>query len=158
MRIEINTPAMIGKGFTSKREKQADDSEAVVGHLKFDKAIVHREVIDALCGRFPGWAGGAFFDEQGVPYTRCKISLPKLSLTFTGAIRGNNDEDVLTLVEATFGGIEITLCDKGALLAGELAWKVGGDETANCEPLQGRLCLLYGSLRDAEQGDLLKAA
>lgn len=157
MRVEIETTATIGKGVSIKREKGSDDIEVVVAHLKFDNALVPREVIDELLGQDIGWAQHCLFNELGAPIGHIELSLPRLKLTATGKIRGV-DGDAITLTEAAFDSITLTLTDKGALLSGALAWKVAGDEVSYLEPLLGRICVIHWIAQDGGQQDLLRAA
>lgn len=105
-RFEVVTVGKVGKGLTVKREKQADDTEVVVAHLKFAGMDIDRDAISRLCGRALGWSDAAFFDSYGAPVIRGSLSLPDLALTVTGLIRGNSQETSLSLMQADLFGIE----------------------------------------------------
>lgn len=157
MYTEIETTAQLSKGMTIKREKEGD-VEVLVAHLKFDGALIQREIIDELVGQRIGWAQSCLFDEQGAPIGHIDISLPRLVAQVTGKIRGVKDDDSITLSQAFLDGVSLSLFDNGALLSGALAWKVAGDEASDLEPLLGRLCALHWVIQDGGQRDMLKAA
>lgn len=156
MRVEIETAVEIGKGVSIKREKAEDDTEVVIAHLKFAGGKVQYEVIDELCCQPIGWAQHSFFNELGAPVAPIIVDLPRFAAEATGKIRGIQHGESITLTQADIDGVTLTLCDNGALLAADLAWKIAGDEASDLEPLLGRLCGFHVVVQDAEQGDMLK--
>lgn len=157
MRLTITSIATMGKGISAKREKQDDDTQATIAHLKFAGLFVTREEIDALCGQPAGWCG-RFYDEGGAPVLRASLALLKRAYTVIGAIRHDAGGDALAFTEATVSGMAITFTNLGGELSGELTWQACGDEIADAEPLLGQLTRVEWTVRDNEQADLLRYA
>jgi len=158
MHIDIDSVAKIAKGFTQKIEKQDDDIELVIGHLKFADCIVSREAIDEFCGQAIGWSESCLYDEFGYPRFRGIIELPFLVAEFTGVVRGVAELDRIELVNAELSSITLTLGKMGATLSGEITWQVAGDESSGLEPLLGKLCAVRFVLSKPEQQDLVTQA
>lgn len=159
MRLTITSVATMGKGLSAKREKQDDDTQATIAHLKFAGLFLKREEIDALCCQPAGWCD-AFYDDNGSPLLRAILSLPKREYTVVGRVQHNADASVgsLAFTDATLSGMAVTFTDLGGELSGELRWTAAGDEIADAEPLLGQLARVEWLVRDAEQGDLLRDA
>jgi len=157
MKLKITSVATMGKGISAKREKQDDDTVATIAHLKFGKLFVTREEIDALCGQPEGWCA-AFYDDNGAPLVRASLVLLKREYTVIGAIKhAAGAGDSLAFTDATLAGMAIDFTQLGGELSGELTWQAAGDEIADAEPLLGDLARVEWTVRDADQGDLLKA-
>lgn len=152
--MQLNTVATIGKSLSVKREKQPDETEALVAHLKFTDALLDRDTINRIVGANVGF----LFDELGAPVARLVLGLPRLALTATGAIHGSTERaDLrLTLADAELSGIEIALADKAGNLSAELTWKAAGDEVSDIEGLLGQLCVVDFALEDGGQADLFR--
>lgn len=158
MRITITSVAKMGKGISAKREKQDDDTEATIAHLKFAGLFVTRDEIDVLCGQASGWCS-LFYDDNGAPVLRASLSLLKREYTVIGTVKGHADaQGSLAFVQATLSGMAVTFTNLGGELSGELTWEAGGDEISDAEALLGQLARVEWTVRDDEQGDLLKAA
>lgn len=159
MHVTLNTVGRLGKSISIKREKQADDTEAVVVHLKITDIIITREELDELLCMPIGWSQQTLYGEQGEPYLQASITLHKFAATVTGRIKGaaGTDEGI-ALTQADWSGATVELKRNSALLSGTVSWLVAGDEAGDIEPLIGRDCMLHVVIQDAQQGDLLKAA
>jgi hypothetical protein len=156
--IHINATATLAKTFSVKREKQADDSENVVAHLKIADVAIDRDQIDVLCGQPVGWSTGALFDELGAPRARLSLSLvPRARLTLSGVIDGGKKphDPQLKLKEADVDAIVIDLTNLGALLCCQLSWTADGDEVNDVADMLGKVCNINVTLQDGAQGDLL---
>lgn len=46
MTINIHSTCLVAKSFSVKREKQSDESEKIVAHLKITDALVDREQLE----------------------------------------------------------------------------------------------------------------
>lgn len=154
MHLTIDTIADVAKGFALKREKQDDDTECAVAHLKFTGLRLDRDQLDELLGRAIGWTTASFYDELGAPFARCVLSFPKLEFEVTGTIRGPQ-KPRLTLKQATLSGLDVALADKCVLVSGELAWEAAGDEVTDVETLLGQTCGVVWTIRDGGQQDML---
>ena len=158
-RITIESILTCGKTFSAKREKQSDESEKVVAHLKFSALFAERHVLDELVGRPVGWSQGALYDEMGAPIAALEIGLPALVLEVNGTLAHTaTAKDKLKLMGAELSGVTAALTKLGVLLSGDLSWPVAGDECTDVEPLLGQLCQAKLTLSAPKQGDLLKAA
>jgi len=154
--IIINSTAEIAKGFTQRREKKPDDNEAIIGHLKFSCCFVPRETIDELCGMDIGWSQSSMFDEHGDPLVWCDLSLFRFTAELTGTIAGIKPSDKLTISNARISNVVLTLTKQGALMAGEIAWEIAGDESSDLVPLQGNECRVHIALQDSGQQDMVE--
>lgn len=161
MTIQIDATCEVAKTFSVKREKGPDDVEVVVAHLKVADVLLSRDQLDEVAGMPIGWSYTALFDDQGAPYQRMTLGIPRLDLTATGVIRGGSEDEPrapsLTLRDATVSGIELDLTTYGALLSCGLAWKAAGDEVDDIADLLGKLCGFRVTLADGGQRDLLAA-
>ena len=159
MPIQINATCEVAKSFSVKREKIDDGTEIVVAHLKVADVMLDREQIDEIVGLPIGWSQSALFDDQGAPYRRFTIGVPRTDLAATGVIRGGRDDDgpSLTLRDAELSAITLDLTTLGALLSCGLAWRAAGDEVDDIADLLGKLCAFSVSLVDGGQRDLLAA-
>lgn len=159
MSIRISATCEVAKSFSVKREKRDDDTEAVIAHLKIADVMLDREQIDEVIGLPIGWAQSALFDEQGAPYRRLTLGVPRTDLTLTGTIAGGDKPDSprLTLKDAEVSGITLDLTTLGALLSCGLAWVAAGDEVDDIADMLGKLCGFHVVLTDGGQGDLLAA-
>lgn len=155
MNIIINSTADIAKGFTQRREKLADDKEAIVGHLKFSCCFVPRETIDELCNMTIGWSQSCLFDEVGDPLVWCELHLFRLKTECTGTITGIKADQNLTISNAELSNVVLTLTKQGALMAAEIAWEIAGDESSDLVPLQGNECRVHWALTDSGQVDMI---
>jgi len=158
MHIVIESVAFIGKGFTQKREKKPDDTEAVFGHLKFNDCVVTREIIDEIFMLPIGWTQASLYDDHGLPLVRMDLSLPIFECMLTGVIGGINPEDTLKIANAKLTGVGLILGKMGAKLSGEIIWEIAGDESADLIPLQGNECRVNWVLQHQEQPDMFKTA
>lgn len=159
MTIEIEATCEVAKSFSVKREKRDDGTEIVVAHLKVADVMLDRDQIDEIVGLPIGWSQSALFDDQGAPYRRFTIGVPRTDLAATGVIRGGRDDDgpSLTLRDAELSAITLDLTTLGALLSCGLAWRAAGDEVDDIADLLGKLCAIRVVLTDGGQGDLLAA-
>lgn len=158
MRLTITSVATMGKGISAKREKQDDDTVATIAHLRFGKLFVTRDEIDALCGQPSGWCS-QFYDDNGAPVLRASLVLVKREYTVIGAIKhAAGAGDSLAFTDATVAGMAIDFTELGGELSGELRWTAAGDEIADAEPLLGQMTRVEWTVRDADQGDLLRDA
>lgn len=156
MNIRIESVLKVGKGITVKIEKQPDDTEKAIAHLKFSEALITREHLDQLVTGVIGSLWPALYDESGAPIARMTIGLPYLEVVLGGTISGNkNKRESLALIQATLTGVEMALVPNGAHLSGELTWEAAGDEVSDAEPLLGQLCACNWTIDDRRQGDLL---
>lgn len=160
MTIHISATCEVAKSLSVKREKRDDDTEAVIAHLKVADVMLDREQIDEIVGLPIGWSQHSLFDEQGAPYRRFAIGVPRTDLAATGVIRGGRDDDgpSLTLRDAEVSSIALDLTTHGALLSCGLAWKAAGDEVDDIADLLGKLCAIEVVIEDGGQGDLLRPA
>ncbi|CAB4242215.1 hypothetical protein UFOVP83_33 [uncultured Caudovirales phage] len=156
MTIVIESTADIAKGFTQKREKRPDDTEAIMGHLKFSECFVPRETIDELCGLDIGWSQQALFDEFGDPLVWLEMTVPGLEADVTGVINGIKPNDLLKINTAQLTGVKLKLTQKGALLSGEIAWVIAGDESSDLVPLQGNVCRVKWVIETPAQIDMIE--
>lgn len=159
MPIQINATCEVAKSFSVKREKIDDGTEIVIAHLKIAEVMLDRDQIDEVVGLPIGWSSSALFDDQGAPYRRFSIGVPRTDLCATGVIRGGRDDKgpSLTLRHAELSAITLDLTTLGALLSCGLAWKAAGDEVDDIADLLGKLCGFRVSLTDGGQRDLLAA-
>jgi len=159
MSIRIESVLKLGKGITVKIEKQPDDTEKAIVHLKFAECIITREMIDEFITGVVGLVAPSLFDELGAPIARMVIGLPHLEVGVTGRINGNvSKSESLAITNATLGSIEIALIPNGGHLSGELTWEAAGDEISDAERLLGATCACAWIVEDGRQPDLLKAA
>lgn len=159
MYIHINNcVAKIAKGFTQRREKKPDDTEAVIGHLKFSGCLIDRETIDEICGMPLGWSQGALFDEFGAPFVWGNLDHWRFECDLTGTITGIKPTESLTIANAKLSNIVLAFDKMGAQLSGEIAWEIAGDESQELVPLQGNECRVVWVLQDSGQQDLVKQA
>lgn len=158
--MQITTTATLAKTLTVKREKRDEDSEAVIGHLKFGDAFVSKLDIDFLlgvqCEQDVPWAHNVLFTQLGAPRARLTLSAPDRALTASVRITGVKDEE-MHVAGGTLKGIVLTLEKSGALLSGEFTWEVAGDEVSDLETMLGKECRVDMSLTDGGQADLLSA-
>lgn len=154
--MNLSTILAVGKGLAIKREKADDDSEQTFAHLKFTDLQVKREEVTNLCAQRAGWCETSFFDELGAPLGKWTLVLHETAFTVTGHISGPGGKDKMNLVEATLDSIEVTFTKLGAVVSGQLAWKIAGDEAGDAEPLLGRECLAVWVLEDGGQQDMLR--
>lgn len=159
MRLTITSVATVGKSLSAKREKQDDDTQATIAHLKFAGLFLLRDEIDALCGQAPGWCA-AFYDDNGAPVLRASLSLLKREYTVIGRLAHSADRTLgaLTFTDATLASMAVAFTELGGELSGELIWQAAGDEISDVEPLLGQLTRVEWTIRDEEQGDLLRNA
>ena len=75
MTIHLKSTCEVAKTFSVKREKQGDDSEIVVAHLKIADCLIDRYQLDELCGQAIGWSTGALYDDLGAPLARVTLTL-----------------------------------------------------------------------------------
>lgn len=157
--IHLNTVATLGKTFSAKREEASKDGpQEVVAHLKFSGLFVTRDIIAALCRQPADWPDQALYDELGAPRFKCSIALLDRKFSCTGTIRGPDENQSLTLLQANLTGIEVTLTELGGQVAGALSWTAKGDEVEDVTELLGAVCKVEARLTDGEQQDLLKDA
>lgn len=154
--MNLSTILAVGKGLAIKREKADDNTGQTFAHLKFTDLFVKREEVTELCRQRPGWCETSFFDELGAPLGAWSLTLHETQFTVTGSIAGPGGKDKLKLTEATLEGIEVTFTKLGAVVSGQLVWKIAGDEASDAEPLLGRECLAVWVLEDGGQQDMLR--
>lgn len=153
-----NGIATIAKGFTQKREKRADDTEAVFGHLKFSKLEVTREIIDELRKRPIGHTQKHDFNTHGLPISFDVINLEPRDLSLTGSVTGTQHEDGVSFNTARLESVTLELCKLGAWMSGEIIWELAGDESGDLVPLHGNECKVNWVIQDARQEDLVDRA
>lgn len=159
MSIEIDSVCAIAKGMAVKREKQPDKTEATIAHLAFSHCMVTRETIDQLLGLPIGWSQRALFDDLGAPYVRMTLGIEDIAFEINGTIRGNkNKGEFMRFAQGTLASISIELRDKGALVSGEITWKVAGDEVSDVEPVLAQTVACHFVLLDPRQADMLVEA
>lgn len=151
MRIDLKSIATIGKSLTIKREKDSNDVEIVVAHLKFSGAFLQRDQIDELCQLERGWAQSCLFWEDGLPRGHMSIDLLKFSGSVTGSIGDSKAKIMLANAELT--DVSFTLTKLGASLDGHLAWPIAGDEASDVESLLGQECEIHWLIVGPEQSD-----
>lgn len=154
MYLTIDTVADIGKGLSVKREKQEDNTERAIAHLKFTGLKLDRDQLDELVCRAIGWTTMCFYDELGAPFAHCVLAFPRLELEVTGVVKGPGHAG-LRLAQATLTSVEVALADKCVLVSGELAWEAAGDEVSDIEALLGQTCGIVWTIRDDQQQDLI---
>ncbi len=158
MNIHIDSVADIGKTFNIKREKIADETKRVIGHLKFANLLVPRESLDEFMGQPSGWAQRSLYDPLGAPIAQMEVSLPLFNACVTGVIRGVTEREVIKLTQAILSGVSYIVTNLGAKINGELTWEAAGDEVSDLEPLLDKKCAVVWVVQDAGQADLLRAA
>jgi hypothetical protein len=161
MSIHINATCQVAKSFSVKREKQADDSETVVAHLKVGEIMLDRDQLDELCAQPIGWSAGALFDEFGAPRAHLSLVLtPRGKVTLSGVVDGGKKpaDPRLKLKDADVGSIMLDLTKLGAMLSCQLSWAAAGDEVDDIADMLGKTCNIVAVLEDGGQGDLLDSA
>jgi hypothetical protein len=156
--IEIESVATLAKSFSVKREKDGDDAEHVIAHLKFSETFVSRDTIDEICGQAIGWSTMALFDEQGAPLFRCDISLPSAEWSCTATISGPDGRPSLKVAQATLDSAVLTPTTLGAVLAGQLSWVAKGDEVEDVTDMLGAVVTFHATLNGSGQVDAFKDA
>lgn len=154
MHLTIDTVADIGKGLSVKREKQKDNTERAIAHLKFTGLKLDRDQLDELVCRAIGWTTMCFYDELGAPFAHCVLAFPRLELEVSGVVKGPGRAG-LRLAQATLTSVEVALADKCVLVSGELVWEAAGDEVSDIEALLGQTCGTVWTIRDDRRQDLL---
>lgn len=152
--MKISSVATVGKSLAIKREKDEDEGERVVAHLKFTDCFVSREEVDALCGQPEGWSRRSLFDELGAPIAKLEIAILKRDLTASVKLSDQGTE--MHVAGGKLTGMALLLNKSGALLSGELSWLVAGDEVSDVETILGQIVRADLNLTDGEQGDLLR--
>ena len=157
MTIHLKSTCEVAKAFSVRREKQPDDAEIVVAHLKIADCQIDRDQLDELCGQPVGWSTGALYDELGAPLARVTLTLHRSDWTAAGVIRGGDKstDPRLTLKDAELSAVTLELAPLGALLACQLSWAAAGDEVDDIADMLGKLCGVDLVLTDGGQGDLL---
>lgn len=157
MSIKLSATCDVAKSFAVKREKQADDTETVVAHLKISDVLVDRDQLDELCAQPIGWSQAALFDELGAPLLRATLELHRVEWRLSGAIRGGDTKASpwLTLKDADVTALTLGLTKHGALMACALSWQAAGDEVDDVADLLGKTCAIECVLTDGGQADLL---
>lgn len=158
MTIHLNSTCRLAKAFSVKREKQEDDTERVIAHLKIGETFIDRDQVDELLRQPIGWSSAALFDELGAPRARLTLSMGGVHpLTFVGVIRGEDTKNgpKLTLKEAAIDGVALELTKLGALLSCQLSWQAAGDEIDDISEMLGSTCAIVGTIEDGGQADLL---
>lgn len=158
MSIHLQTTCRVAKSFAVKREKQADDSEIVVAHLKISELLIDRDQIDELLRQPIGWSTRSLFDEFGAPLARLTLTLGgSPALSFTGSIDGGkkSSDPKLRLNTASIDGVTLELTKLGALLAFQLSWTAAGDEVDDIADMLGLTCNVVAVIEDGGQKDLL---
>lgn len=159
MTIHLKSTCEVAKTFSVKREKQSDDAEIVVAHLKIADCLIDRDQLDELCGQPIGWSTGALYDDLGAPLARVTLTLHRSDWTAAGVIRGGDKstDPRLTLKDAELSAVTLELAPLGALLACQLSWAAAGDEVDDIADMLGKLCGVDLVLTDGGQGDLLRS-
>ena len=157
MSIKLSATCDVAKSFAVKREKQADDTETVVAHLKISDVLVDRDQLDELCAQPIGWSQAALFDEFGAPLLHATLELHRVEWRLSGVIRGGDTKASprLTLKDADVTALTLELTKHGALMACALSWQAAGDEVDDVADLLGKTCAIECVLTDGGQGDLL---
>ena len=158
--IKIQSTCEVAKAFSVRREKQPDDAEIVVAHLKIADCQIDRDQLDELCGQPVGWSTGALYDELGAPLARVTLTLHRSDWTAAGVIRGGDKstDPRLTLKDAELSAVTLELAPLGALLACQLSWAAAGDEVDDIADMLGKLCAVDLVLTDGGQADMLRPA
>jgi len=154
--MKISSVATIAKSISIKREKDEEEGERVVAHLKFSDCYVSREEIDQLTGQGEGWARASLFDDLGAPIAKLEIALLKRELTASVKLSDQGTE--MHIAGGKLANMALLLNKSGALLSGELSWLIAGDEASDVETLLGQIVKADLNLTDGEQGDLLRKA
>lgn len=160
MTIHLNSTCRLAKAFSVKREKQEDDTERVIAHLKIGETFIDRDQVDELLRQPIGWSTSALFDELGAPRARLTLSMGGVHpLTFVGVIRGEDTRNgpKLTLKEAAIDGVALELTKLGAALSCQLSWQAAGDEIDDISEMLGSTCAIVGTIEDGGQRDLLSS-
>lgn len=159
MSINIHSTCLVAKSFSVKREKQSDESEKIVAHLKIADALIDRDQLDELCQQPIGWSTAALFDDMGAPRAPLTLALHRDDLTLSGVIKGgdNTDSPRLKLKDAEVGGLTLELTKFGALLGGTLSWIAAGDEVDDIADMLGCECSLVVVIQDGGQKDIFAA-
>ena len=157
MSIKLSATCDVAKSFAVKREKQADDTETVVAHLKISDVLVDRDQLDELCAQPIGWSQAALFDEYGAPLLHATLELHRVEWRLSGVIRGGDTKASprLTLKDADVTALTLELTKHGALMACALSWQAAGDEVDDVADLLGKTCAIECVLTDGGQADLL---
>jgi hypothetical protein len=156
--IEIESVATLAKSFSVKREKDGDDAEHVIAHLKFSETFVSRDTLDEICGQTIGWSTMALFDELGAPLFRCDISLPSAEWSCTATISGPDGRPSLKVAQATLDSVVLTPTTLGAVLSGQLSWVAKGDEVEDVTDMLGAVVTFHATLSSSGQVDAFKDA
>lgn len=156
--IRIKSTCEVAKSFSVKREKQADDTEVVIAHLKIAECMVDRDQLDELCGQPVGWSTSALYDEFGAPRAHVTLTLHRCEWSASGVIRGGDKstDPRLTLKDAELSSVTLELAPLGALLACQLSWVAAGDEVDDIADMLGKLCGVDLDVTDGGQQDLLR--
>ena len=157
MTIHLKSTCEVAKAFSVRREKQPDDAEIVVAHLKIAECMIDRDQLDELCGQPVGWSTGALYDELGAPLARVTLTLHRSDWTAAGVIRGGDKstDPRLTLKDAELSAVTLELAPLGALLACQLSWAAAGDEVDDIADMLGKIVTFDLVLSNGGQGDLL---
>jgi hypothetical protein len=158
--IHLKTTCEVAKAFQVKREKQADDSEVVIAHLKIAEVMISRDELDEICAQPIGWSAGALFDDFGAPRAHVTLTLHRAEWSASGVISGGekSSDPKLRLKDAEIGSLTLDLTKLGALLACQLSWIAAGDEVDDIADMLGKLCAVDLVVTDGGQGDMLKPA
>lgn len=150
----IRTTCTVGKSLAIKLVKDGDD-ESVLASLSFVDATITRDEADHVLGVEAGWSE-RLFDSLGAPAFDGSLDLGGVVLDCTAVI-GDRAHNLTIRAGAELSKVSLTLQPNGFLLSGSFAWKVAGDESADAEPLIGRLCNLVLTI-ERPQSDLLRPA
>lgn len=141
--MKLETILTVAKSISIKREKGDGDCDVTRAHVKFTDLYITREQVNELVRQRPGWCETAFFDELNAPLGAWSLVPHDTALEVSGRIRAS-EIATLSLPSADLTAIEITFVGTagtpGALVSGQLAWLVAGDESSDIEPLLGRIC------------------
>lgn len=153
--MKIETVCTLAKGVSAKREKREDKvsgekTEPVVCHLKFNEAMVSRDVVDFVCG---APVSLALWNGEGMAIAPLCLRWEGRNWFVSGAITGAGDQRI-KFKDATLKNIELGLGQMCAELTAEIVWDSAGDELEDLAPLLGQTCRMAIVLHDGPQRDL----
>jgi len=153
--MRIETVCTLAKGVSAKREKREDKvsgekTEPVVCHLKFNEAMVAREVVEYIVN---APVATVLWNHEGMAIAPLALRWEGRHWFVSGAITGAGDQRI-KFKDATLKNIELGLGTMCAELSAEIVWDSAGDELEDLAPLLGQTCRMAIVLHGGPQRDM----